>query len=156
MGLSRRAFIKVAGTTVVCTCVGALGTSGCSSSTTSSTPSAPEGSYRVQDGLLHLTLSEADTMLRVGGAVKLTVADLNGSERKLIIVHPGEGDYRAFADACTHNGKELNYLHAEGMLACCGRSSRFDLAGEVIQGPAQDTLPNYPVWQEGKELLVDI
>ena len=156
MGLSRRSFIKLTGTTVACTCIGAMGTSGCAGSATSSVPSAPEGSFRVQVGRLRLALSEVGTLLGVGGAVKLALADPNGSERKVIVVRPGKADYRAFANACTHNGKELDYLHAEGLLACCGRSSRFDLAGEVIHGPAEHALPSYPVVREGDEMVIDI
>jgi Rieske Fe-S protein len=156
MNLSRRSFIKLTGTTVVCTCIGALGTSGCAGNPTSDTPSAPADSYRVQDGRVYVTLSEVETLLGVGGAVKLTLEGINGSERKVIIVRPGEADYRGFANACTHNGKELNYLHAEGLLACCGRSSRFDLAGNVIKGPAEDSLLSYRVWQEGGDLVVGI
>lgn len=95
-------------------------------------------------------------MLGVGGAVKLTLEDVNGSERKIIVVRLSEEDYRAFADACTHNGKELNYLHRKGLLACCGRGSRFDLAGHVIQGPAEEALSRYPVQQEGGALVIEI
>jgi Rieske Fe-S protein len=96
------------------------------------------------------------TLLGVGGAVKFTLPDADGPERKVILMRPGEADYRAFANACTHNGKELNYLHAKGLLACCGRSSRFDLAGEVIHGPAEEPLPSYPVAREGDELIIEI
>ena len=156
MSLSRRTFIKLTGTSVMCTCIGALGTSGCADSPVSSTPPAPPGSYRVQGGRLHVTLSELGTLLRVGGAIKLTLEDVNGSEHKVIIVRPGEADYRAFSNACTHNGKELNYLQQEGWLACCGRSSRFDLAGDVIHGPAEDALLRYQVSHEGGELAIAI
>lgn len=156
MSLSRREFVKLVGTSVVCVCTGALGTSGCAGDPTATTPLAPGGSYRVQDGRVYLLLSEVGVLLGVGGAVKFTLADPDGSERKVIVVRPGEADYRAFANACTHNGKELNYLHTEGLLACCGRSSRFDLSGEVVHGPAEETLPSYPVWHEGKDLVVGI
>ncbi len=156
MSLSRRKFIKLTGTTVVCACAGVLGASGCGGNPSSSTPPAPAGSFRVQDGRVHLALSELGTLLGVGGAVKLTVGNANGEERKLIVVRPGEADYRAFADACTHNGKELDYLHGEGLLACCGRSSRFDLTGGVIHGPAEDPLPSYKVWLEGAGLVIEI
>ena len=156
MSLDRREFIKLAGTTVVCTCIGMLGTSGCAGSPTSSTPVAPEGSYRFLDGRVCVSLSEVGTLLGVGGAVKLALADHNGSERKVIVVRRGEADYRAFANACTHNGKELNYQHGEGLLACCGRSSRFSLAGEVIHGPAKAALQHYRVWQEGDELIIEL
>jgi Rieske Fe-S protein len=156
MSLSRRTFIKLTGTTVVCTCIGALGTSGCASNPTSSTPLLPPGSYRVQDGRLRVALSAVGALLNVGRAVKCTLEAVHGSERKVIIVRPAEADYRAFSDACTHNGKELNYLHAKGLLACCGRSSRFDLAGNVIHGPAEDPLPSYQVWQEGREMVIEM
>lgn len=156
MSLSRRSFIKLTGTTAVCTCIGALGTGGCASNPTSSTPAAPAGSYCVQDGCVYLSLAEMRTLLGVGGAVKLTVDGMNGDERKLIVVRPGETDYRAFADACTHNGKELDYLHGEGLLACCGRSSRFSLAGAVLHGPAESSLPSYRVRRQGDELVIEI
>jgi Rieske Fe-S protein len=81
---------------------------------------------------------------------------MDGTERKLIIVRPGKADYRAFADACTHNGKELNYLYGAGLLACNGRSSQFDLAGNVIRGPAEEALLKYGLWQEGRELVIEI
>jgi Rieske Fe-S protein len=62
----------------------------------------------------------------------------------------------AFADSCTHNGKELNYLHKEAKLACCGRSLQFDLAGHVLRGPAEDALLRYRQWQEGEDLVIEI
>ena len=154
--LSRRAFVKLVGAAAACACSGALGMGGCAGNPTATTPAAPEGSYRTQDGRLYLALPEMGTLLGVGGAVKLTLADVVGPERKLIVVRSGEADYRAFANACTHNGKELDYLHATGLLACCGRSSRFDLDGAVIHGPAEEPLPSYPVAREGDELVIEI
>jgi nitrite reductase/ring-hydroxylating ferredoxin subunit len=156
MGLSRRTFIKLTGTTVVCTCVGVLGTGGCAGNPASSTPPAPAGSYRIQDGCVYLALSQMGTLLGVGGAVKLTMEGAKDGEQKLVVVRPGEDDYRAFADACTHNGKELDYARGEGLLACCGRSSRFDLSGAVIHGPAEAPLLRYRVWHEGAELVIEI
>jgi len=108
------------------------------------------------DGRLIVALSAVEDLQGVGGAVKFTLSGDSGSERKGIVVHMADKEYRAFADACTHNGKELNYLHAEAKLACCGRSSQFDLAGNVIKGPAEDALVRYPLWQEGEELVIEI
>jgi Rieske Fe-S protein len=156
MSLSRRQFIKLTGSAVACTCIGALGTSGCGGSPTSSTPPAPAGSYRIDGSHLYLALSTVGSLLGVGGAIKLAREPAAGSELKLIVMRPGEADYRAFANACTHNGKELNYLHAEGLLACCGRSSRFDLVGDVVHGPAEEPLLSYRAWQEGEELVIEI
>jgi Rieske Fe-S protein len=153
---TRREFIKLAGTTVACTCIGALGASGCAGKPTSDTPPAPEGSIRLQDGRVYVALSKVGTLLAVGGAVKHTLEGMDGLERKLIIIRPGETDYRAFADACTHNGKELNYLHGAGSLTCCGRRSQFDLAGYVIRGPAEEALLQYRLWGEGSKLIIEL
>jgi nitrite reductase/ring-hydroxylating ferredoxin subunit len=148
--------LKGTGATMVCACVGALGTSGCASKAMSSTPSLPSGSYRAQDGRLCVDLAKVGDLLSIGGSAKCTVEEVDGSERKVIIVRSDEADYRAFANACTHNGKELDYLHGDGWLACCGRSSRFDLRGQVVQGPAEDALPTYPVSEESGELVIEM
>lgn len=154
--MERREFIKWTGATVVCMCTGVLGTSGCAGKPASDTPCAPVGSYRMRDGRVIVALSAVEDLQAVGGAVKFTLSDEGGSERKLIVVHVADVEYRAFADSCTHNGKELNYLRAEGKLVCCGRSSQFDLAGNVIKGPAEDTLLRYHLFQDGEELVIEI
>jgi Rieske Fe-S protein len=156
MTISRREFIKLTGTTVVCTCLGVTGTSGCAARPTSNTPCAPVGSYRIGNNTVILVLSKVEALREVGGAVKLTLNDKDDSELKIIVVHAGDQDYRAFADRCTHNGKELNYLHAEEKLACSGLSSQFDLEGNVIRGPAEDGLFRYHLRQEDEELLIEI
>jgi Rieske Fe-S protein len=155
MNLSRRTFIKLTGTTVVCTCLGGLGTSSCASNPMSDTPPAPTGSYRIRDDRVHVTLSKVGPLLGMGRALKLTL-EKDSLEQKMIVVHPSETDYRAFANECTQNGKELVYLHNEGLLACSGRSSRFDLAGDVIHGPAEEALVRYHLWQESGELVIEI
>ena len=156
MSISRREFIKLTGTTVVCTCMGVVGASGCAARPTSDTPAAPAGSYRVQDDRVIVALSEVEALKDVGGAVKFTLSDQDGAGPGIIVVRSGDQDYRAFADRCTHNGKELDYLHAEEKLACCGLGSEFDLAGNVIKGPAEDALPAYRLRREGEELVIEI
>ena len=156
MTMNRRRFIKLTGTTVLCMCAGALGTSGCAANSTSDTPAMPTGSFRLEGGRILVGLSEVEGLGSVGGAVKLALKDEGGDELKIILVRPGDADYRAFADSCTHNGKELNYLHEERKLACCGRSSQFDLAGNVIRGPAETRLPRYRLWREDGRLVIEL
>jgi Rieske Fe-S protein len=152
--ISRRVFIKGSGAAVVCAC--AVGATGCGSRPTSDTPVAAEGSYRIEDDLIVFDLSRLDALRPVGGAVKLTVQSGTGSELKLVVVHSTDDDYRAFTDCCTHNSKELNYLHEDGKLACCGLGSEFDLAGNVLEGPAEDALARHAVRLEGDELVVEM
>jgi nitrite reductase/ring-hydroxylating ferredoxin subunit len=152
--VNRREFIKLAGATAACMCAG-LGIGGCTGKATSDTPFAPGGSYRVADGTVTVALSQVEALASVGGAVKLALY-AGGSERKIIIVHSADEEYRAFADSCTHNGKELNHQHEEGKLACCGRSPQFDLEGSVLRGPAEIALLRYSLRQVGDELVIQV
>jgi nitrite reductase/ring-hydroxylating ferredoxin subunit len=149
--ISRRVFMKATGAAVACACVGAAG---CGTKPTSNTPVAPEGSYRVEDREVVLDLSMATALKAVGGAVKFSVRSHDDPELKLIVLRVADGDYRAFADHCTHNGKELNYEHGEGKLACCGLGSEFDLSGAVLEPPAEEALRSYQVRRQGNALLV--
>jgi Rieske Fe-S protein len=115
---------------------------------------APEGSYRVEGRQVVLDVAAVDELQTVGDAVKLTVRRDASSGRKLIVLRVAENKFRAFRDVCTHNGKELNYLHDEAVLACCGLSSRFDLSGRVLEPLAEDPLTRYAVAMLGEELVI--
>lgn len=156
MTMNRRTFLRLTGTTAVCMCAGALGVSGCGGKPTSDTPSAPEQSYRVQDHQVIVELSMVPALIDVGGAVKFITTDQGGSELKIIVVHAAKNHYQAYTNSCTHNGKELDYLHQDQRLACCGRNSQFDLAGNVIRGPAEKVLQRYDTRLAGESLFIEI
>jgi nitrite reductase/ring-hydroxylating ferredoxin subunit len=153
VAIGRRAFLRLAGSTVACACAGAVGISGCAGAGAANTPTAPEGSYRREDNKVIITLSAATELAAVGGAVRLA---LDEGEVKLIVVHSEDQVYRAFADRCTHNGKELDYVHEKGEICCRSRKSRFDLGGSLIRGPAVSGLVVYPLHWRGDELVVEV
>jgi Rieske Fe-S protein len=155
MKIDRRTFIKMTGATVASMCVAGMGTGGCSSKRESDTPSAPAGSYRMEDGKVLVALSEVAALQDIGGAVKFTLYSEDGSEHKFIVVNSGNEGYRTFSDRCTHNGKELVYLHGERKMACCGLGSQFDLTGRVLKGPAEDALVAYPTVRQSELLLIE-
>jgi nitrite reductase/ring-hydroxylating ferredoxin subunit len=70
-------------------------------------------------------------------------------------VHLAEDVYRAYANRCTHRRRELNYLHEEHRLECVSRKAHFDLAGNVIKGPAESALLVYPSHREGDDLVIE-
>ena len=152
--ISRREFIKLTGATAVCACAG-TGLSGCSGGA-SSIPLAPEGSYRREGDRVVVSLTAAGQLNPVGGAVRLTV-DGDGDEGlKMVIIHLEGEDFRAFADRCTHNGKDLNYLPGDGKLLCRSGKSHFDLEGNVLKGPAASALLAYPARREGDRLVLEV
>ena len=154
--ISRREFIKLTGATALCACAGA-GINGCSNSAgASSIPLAPEGSYRREGDQVVVSLTAAEQLNPVGGAVRLAV-DGDGDEGlKMVIIHLEGEDFRAFADRCTHNGKDLNYLPGDSKLLCRSGKSHFDLEGNVLKGPAASALLAYPARRDGDRLILEI
>jgi Rieske Fe-S protein len=154
--ISRREFIKLTGATALCTCAGA-GISGCSNSAgVSGIPLAPEGSYQREGDRVVVSLAAAEQLNPVGGAVRLAVDGEGEEGLKLVIIHLAGEDFRAFADSCTHNGKELNYLPGDSKLRCRSGKSHFDLEGNVLKGPAESALLVYPAYRQGDRLVLEI
>jgi nitrite reductase/ring-hydroxylating ferredoxin subunit len=153
MTMGRRAFLKLAGSTMACACAGAVGISGCALAGAAHTPAAPEGSCRREGDKVIVTLSAAGELAAVGGAVRVA---LDGGEVRLIVVHPEDQVYHAFADRCAHNGKELDYLHEERQIGCRSRKSRFDLAGSLTKGPGLGGLVIYPVHRQEDEVVIKV
>lgn len=67
----------------------------------------------------------------------------DGAPGTIALRRPAAGQYRAVLALCTHRGCELSALPQSYDCACHG--SRFDLAGEVIEGPAERPLATLPV-----------
>ena len=155
--INRREFIKLTGATALCTCAGAAGLCGCSNSAgASNIPLAPQGSYRREGNLVLVSLAAAGPLSPVGGAVRVTLAGGEDAELRMVVVHAGGELYRAFADRCTHNGKELDYLPEAQKLQCRSGRAQFDLDGKVLRGPAERALQVYPTRREGDQLLITV
>ncbi len=155
--ISRREFIKWTGATALCTCAGAAGLCGCSNSgRASNIPLAPQGCYRREGDLVIISLAAAVPLNPVGGAVRVPLGGGDDAELRMVIVHAEGETYRAFADRCTHNGKELDYLPENQKLQCRSGRAQFDLEGKVLRGPAERALQVYPTRRERDQLLIAV
>lgn len=158
MKYNRREFLRTGGAAIACTCLGGLCLSSCSPfSSVSNTAIAPKDSYRVEEGQIAIDLKKTAELAAIGGSTKLEfIHPIEGVIKKIILVHPGGTSYLAFANECTHNGKELEYDHSARMLKCVSRHSEFDLNGNVLKGNAKKSLMGYATEQEGNTLFVKI
>lgn len=86
-----------------------------------------------EDGLLSVTVDEADVLLANVG-----------------------GGYRAIGDVCTHAQCSLADGWVEdGTVVCACHGSVFDLeSGEAVMGPATESEPVYDLRVEGDEIQV--
>lgn len=84
----------------------------------------------------------------VGGAVSVTTA---GGD-KIVVAQPQAGQVVAFSAICTHKG--CTVAPAGDRLNCPCHGSVFEaFTGAVVQGPAQDPLPEFPVKLDGTEVV---
>jgi cytochrome b6-f complex iron-sulfur subunit len=74
-------------------------------------------------------------------------------EHKAYVVGCPGGVY-ALSAVCTHLGCITRYLSDQGVIACPCHGSRFDLGGDVVQGPAPRPLPWLEVGVDSSGLLV--
>lgn len=154
---SRRDFLKMTAATLICACAGAMGVSACSSwRETYDVASAEEGSYRCEQGRVILALKTAKGLTAVGAALRLNLGQSQASGERILVLRSGEDEYQAFADRCTHNGKELYFIPDEKMLRCYSGKSQFDLNGHVVAGPASRKLAAYPVHRSADELIIEV
>ena len=71
---------------------------------------------------------------------------VDSTAEKIIIVRTGDAAFVAFFAKCTHKGAIIEYDPADKRFTCPKHGSSFDGAtGKVIDGPADQSLPSYPV-----------
>ncbi len=78
----------------------------------------------------------------IGGGVVFT-------ELGVVVTQPSKGDIRAFSAICTHRGCTVSSV-ADGVINCPCHNSTFSSSdGSVIQGPAEEPLPERQVIVDG-------
>lgn len=65
---------------------------------------------------------------------------LKVDNKKVAVYRSDSGEYKAFSAVCTHMGCIVNWNNAEKSWDCPCHGTRFDLEGEVLEGPAFDPL----------------
>lgn len=99
---------------------------------------------------------EAESRFRVARPEDLTVGQvLLLSRQGVYVVRSHEGFY-AMSATCTHLGCRTGYQSADSAIFCPCHGSRFDLTGEVSDGPAPSPLPRLELTLDRGYLVVDI
>ncbi len=111
-----------------------------------------EDAWLLENGRLLLNLSKLPEFKTLGGAVRIegdALAD------PLLVVLGEDSNYYAFINACTHAGRMIDPVKGTMTLECCSvSSSTYNYAGEVLSGPAAETLTSYAVSVENDYLSV--
>ncbi|MFG2196553.1 Rieske (2Fe-2S) protein [Streptomyces sp. NPDC048639] len=143
---SRRAVVAAAGATCLAAALAACGDSGDASQPPKDDTSAPDSGGDGGDGGdgAGAALAAAADIPVGGGKVF--------PDQKVVVTQPTEGEFRAYASICTHQGAALNEVTG-GTINCPLHGSRFAIAdGSVKKGPATQPLPGKKVTVDGDSI----
>lgn len=162
--ISRRDFLKVTGATGATFLL-----AGCSVGLTDETeltffdrvlgrpltqPPTIEGAWSYSDEILTLDLSNLPELESLGSAVRIEGEVL---PEPVLVVLGDDGNYYSFLNACPHAGRMIDPVAGSMTLECCSVSrSVFDYEGNVLSGPAEESLQSFPLTIEGDQLLIII
>jgi Rieske Fe-S protein len=77
-------------------------------------------------------------------------------DRRLIVFRDPERGLVAADMACTHFGCDVDWDAPTRLLVCPCHGSRFDNAGSVVEGPADEPLRTYPLVDHGDHAVIDV
>ena len=106
------------------------------------------------DGTYTINLNDpANKVLQTtGGAMKF---DVPGQSIPVIVIRLSENEVIALSSRCTHQGCEVNNP-SSGSITCPCHGSRFDLHGQVLNGPAQSPLHEFQSKLEGNSITLTL
>lgn len=120
--------------------------------TPSPTPEIPcAESIEAQETELVVDLNQVPSLREVPAAILIESTPLG---RPLIMTHPEAEVFVALDSRCTHQWCTVGATLPE--LECPCHGARFDLLGEVVQGPALFPLSRYALRREGDCIVVDV
>ncbi len=81
---------------------------------------------------------------------------LQNKELKVIVVRKDDNSLSALNPSCPHQQCTVEWQSGSNNLSCPCHGSEFTTDGNVISGPAQTSLSNYEVKEEGDSILVKV
>ena len=86
-----------------------------------------------------------------------TAALVNFSNGSVLVDHPSTNVFNALSSICTHQGCQINgYDSGSNQFVCPCHGSRFDVNGQVTQGPAGTPLQKYQTSISGTQLIIKV
>ncbi len=86
-----------------------------------------------------------------------TVVEYAGGSEAILAEHNSDDTYRAISGICTHQGCFVtDYDSSNNVFVCPCHGSRFDLNGNVVQGPAPSKLIQYTTRVENNSLIITL
>lgn len=82
--------------------------------------------------------------------------EANDGDDRIVILRTSAGEVVALSMVCTHWSCDIDWEKDEQAFVCPCHGSRFDTAGAVTEGPAEEPLRRYPVTEDAGTLIIDL
>ena len=102
-------------------------------------------------GRIRLPLREFEAAAGSRGALLVETPALNDP---LLLLRNQEGNFVALSSRCTHQACRVK--PARGFIICPCHGSTYDLAGNVVRGPARRALASYPARSVDEMIVIDL
>jgi len=113
-----------------------------------------ESCWQYVGGKLCIDLGKAAELKPPGGALRCEGGDL---PQRVLVVHGEDGEYRAYHNRCTHQGRRLDPVAGTGTVQCCSiGKATFDAAGNQVHGPAPQPVARFSVERDGERLVIAV
>jgi cytochrome b6-f complex iron-sulfur subunit len=160
MNISRREFFfKSAGTLAVISASGLVSTiiDSCGGNNPSG-PSNVSTMNIIQGSVSNNEISiSLDSSSPIAAKNTRAVVEYNNGGGAILVEHNADDTYRAVSGICTHQGCIVtDYDGTNNVFVCPCHGSRFDLSGNVVQGPAPAKLIQYSTRVENNFLIVTL
>lgn len=143
---TRRDFLKTSAQTAT-----VLGVAGACSSCAWFNKNDVQVEARPEATEVALSFEKFPKLKEPNGFVQIEARD---GDLRLIVVRLPAGQVVALSMVCTHWGCDVDWDKAQGCFDCPCHGSRFDAAGKVLEGPADEPLPTYPVSETADGVVV--
>lgn len=104
------------------------------------------------NGQVTVSLDSSSPIAKTG-----TAALVNFSNGSLLVDHPSSTSFNALSSICTHQGCQISsYDSGNSQFVCNCHGSRFDVNGNVVQGPAGSPLQKYATQVLNNQLIIKV
>ncbi len=160
MIISRREFfVKSASSLAVISATGLVST--IISSCAGSGPSGPSNVSSLN--IIQGTVSNNEISISIGSSSPVAnkntraLVEYNNGGAAVIVEHNSDGTFSAISGICTHQGCIVtDFDGTNNDFVCPCHGSRFDLTGNVVQGPAPSKLRTYATRVENSSLIITL
>ena len=161
MKISRREFFLKSASAVALVSTSGFITTFINSCTSNNNPSAPTNTIplvTIQGSVANneITISLGPTSPILNKDTRALVL-YNNNTGAIIVEHNSDDTYKAISGICTHQGCIVSEYETDSNdFVCLCHYSRFDLNGNVVQGPANRSLAEYNTRIENNSLIITL